>query len=460
MNSRILLFIISMQSLSVLAGNSAHYPYAPFAITTAYLLLKNTPQFQIKTNAITDRLHKKSSYVVTPDRKKNSRLSHPANCPNGNESASGKSKGQTNSQSCNPKKQQQTGAVTQTGINFGASSSCGVGGDDPDPPKRNQETRKRECGVGSLPLPVWQSEEDENTIVFAVKTKKLLLSGSSQESDRTTPAAQIYIDGQPVIFYIRWGEATGAIVGAKPFLVARKPEEDSPDSTPKTTINTLSGLLYNTNSLNSMLSRVFTDTHLNTTLDDAQRIRALLPRNVWEGEINYLNPVPTRFTLAIHPTVYLNNLTIESDSLVTEAEASDPEHWAHVSNWTLTVTGANGADLLSLQEITFQDQANNFLWDGYGMDGLRSGELIDHLRLNHGLEVDIRTTEMEHLPFPPGCDYCERAREKNRQIEDFWNSLQVLLNSEDCPDELYFKVVITPRPLNAEAFNSQKPPTK
>lgn len=449
MNSKVLLFIISMQSLSVLAGNSAHYPYVPFAITTAYLLLKNTPQSQIKTNAITDPLHKKFSYVVTPDKGKKSRLSHPANCPNGNESASGKSKGQATSQSCNPKKQQQTGTVTQTGINSGAPSSCGAGGDDPDPPKRNQEAGKRKCGAGSLPLPVWQSKEDENTIVFVVKTEKLLLSGSSQETDRTTPAAEIYIDDQPVIFYIRWGEATGTILGPKPFLVARgnhRQPENSLYSTPKTAIRTLSRLLYNANPVNRMLSQMFADTHLATMINEAQTIRGQLPQNVWEGENNHLEPVHTRFTLEDHPGVCLKNFNIRTNSLVTEAEAPDPEHWTQTSTWTLTVTGEDGADLLSLQGITFQDQANNFLWDGYGMDGLRSGELIQHLQLNHKLKVDIRTTEMEHLPFLPDCDYCQAVRAKITKMKEFWLSLQELLESKDCPDELYFKVIITPIP--------------
>ncbi|MGI9278055.1 MAG: hypothetical protein ACR2PX_00235 [Endozoicomonas sp.] len=433
---RIVIFLL-IYSTNSFSGALA-YKSSVQSFTIAAFLMTGVFKYDLKGYISDLTLHKQDNFVFSSDKekptlKKKSCISYPINCPGDKKEGSQKNEGQASEQSGN-QKVQQTVDSTKIGTKKKALF-CGSDGNDPDPPEENQDNPAEKYGAECLP--VWKDEQSENTIVFVIKTKNLRVPDKKSDSGHTTPAAKIYIDGQAVTFYIRWGSSESS----DPFLVARgenwktqESSDESPsDESPKDVLMLFLSMLAQTTP--------------QSTLEEIDEVvpHCVLPRVTRGDGHNYIIWGRNNFRLANHPTINIPTISLSSSSAFTGAEALNPNGWSQNSIWGIHVTDHNNTVAISLEEITFQDRADTFLWDGHAMDGWRASELRDHLQTDHNIEADGLITEINQLPAIQGCSHCERISMQSKQLHAFWSSLQTLLDREDCPDELHFKVTIRPK---------------
>ena len=470
MNMKRILIFLLIYSTNSLSGVVAYQSNVQSFVIAAYLM---TGVFKYNQESyISDlTLHKQESLLFSSDKEKptskKSCISYPINCPDGKKEGSQTSENQASAQSDNQQVVDSTDRGTKN--SQGKASFCGSDGNDPDPPEENQDNPAEKYGVECLP--VWKEEQSENTVVFVIKTKNLRVPDKTSDLGHTTPAATIYIDGQAVTFYIRWGYQESS----DPFLVARGEDwqtQENSDEVPGFLPGFLLALLAQSNP--------------QTTLEEAgeivHKLGSVLPSFTRRGGQNYILMSENNFRLANHPTINIPTISLSSSSVITGAEALDPKGWSQNSIWSIHVTNSTNTvtaqerlvpdlsnDLqppvckknkvespslpvknkqlpntlaISLEEITFQDRADTFLLDGNAMDGWREAELKKHLCRDHNIEVNCEITEINDLPAVQGCSRCERISMQGRQLRAFWSSLRNLLDREDCPEELHFKVTI------------------
>lgn len=420
-----------------LAGDIAFQPYI-HSFTAAALLMKSASRYE-QENYISDSvLYKQVSSSLVYDGEKSTKInpchSYPVTCPNGKSESSDQNKDKTESQSAGEKNQQPgTTAQAGAGKNLKKTSFCGAGGsDDPDPPEDNQDDTTEKYGAECLP--VWQDDKSVNTVVFIIETKNLRIPDMSSALGHNTPAATVYINGQPVTFYIRWGFNENA----DPFLVARGPDWKSQHKS-----EAMSAPLQ--------LLKFLLELHSSeATKDNAPgaspagvsgvTVRGGQPMLIIGGD-------GTMFNLNEHPTLDIPAIALDTQPAPSEAEAVNPAAWSQTSTWSIQVTDESNSFSIELDGISFQDQADTFLWDGHAMDGWRADELGDHLRKDHNIPVDGTIRAINDLPTVPDCHYCNKIKSQNALLKAFWGSLEALMNSEDCPDKLLFKVTVGARPV-------------
>ncbi|MCL6269518.1 hypothetical protein M3P05_06135 [Sansalvadorimonas sp. 2012CJ34-2] len=257
----------------------------------------------------------------------------------------------------------------------------GAGGGPPDDQQKPEEQTETEYQT------VWKDQDLENTVVFSIKTDKFRKWDKSHIS-HITPAAEVCINGKPVMFYIRWGFARDQ---PAPFLVAKGTDWAAPDGHRYIVIGM-----------------------------DSQPYFKIVDYPVYS-----------------FPTI---NMT-----LIPDAASASPVvagSWSQNTMWSVKVTDGNNTGLLALDHIAFQDQAYTWLWDGHAMDGWAVTELREHVKSNHNPETSGFFLTFDQLPVFKDCAVCERIRARNSALETFWASLNTLLDQPGCPEDLLFKVTI------------------
>ena len=276
----------------------------------------------------------------------------------------------------------------------------GSGGEEP--PEQNgagsRESFGKEC------LPVWVDPGSANTVVFRIR-KEALLSSEQEgfQHNHITPAVTISIYGQPVTFYL----SRRAGKDANPFLVARpgRPE-------------------------------------LEETLTPGQIIRmaAQYGLDITSGQAARLA------TPVFHQAVELEQIQVQAPEAANASKPA-PETWYQDTQWNIHVSNTEGTLLAQLEGITFQALINVSLFGGYVMDGL----LHQHFQQAHS--VPHRSSGQYRQLV---CDLCQGCRIQYHEMQVFWNQLQVLLSSDDCPEELLFRISFTPGKREAQGRPGKK----